>query len=225
MNKAILFSALLGATALVSTAPAQAADHIRPVARAHFHHVIARHPHFALRHDFRHFTPAEHRWWTGGRWRHTSWHGRYGWWWNIGPSWYFYDAPAYPYPSDVSPTYDDDENYDDDDQGGYDDQGQGGYSDQGQGGGYNDQGPGPDQQDMGPGYGGGGPGVWYHCNRPEGYYPYVKQCRGGWEQVPAQPSDMQGPGPQGGPGGPNGGPPPGYNGGDDQGPPPPQNGR
>jgi hypothetical protein len=211
--KAILFSALLAGTALVSAAPAQAADHIRP-----FHHAIARHNHFVLRHDFRHFTPAEHRWWTGGRWRHTWWHGRYGWWWNVGGAFYFYNAPAYPYPSDVSPTYYDDQNYDDDDQGG-------GYGDQGQDqGGYNDQGPGPDQQDMGPGYGGGGPSVWYHCNRPEGYYPYVKECRGGWEQVPAQPSDMQGPGPQGGPGGPNGGPPPGYNGGNDQGPPPP-NGR
>lgn len=24
---------------------------------------------------------------------------------------------------------------------------------------------------------------WYHCDRPEGYYPYVKQCPGGWERV------------------------------------------
>ncbi len=209
-----LFSALLLAgTALVSTAPAMAADHVD---RAHFHHIIAHRPfahprtHFVLRHDFRHFSPAEHRWWGGGRWRHTWWHGRYGWWWNVGPSWYFYDAPVYPYPTEVSPTYYDDENYDDDDQGGYDDQG-------GQGG-YDDQGPGPGQQDMGPGYGGGGPGVWYHCNKPEGYYPYVKNCRSGWEQVPAQPNDM-GPGPGGGPND----APPGYNG-DDQGPPPP-NGR
>jgi len=28
---------------------------------------------------------------------------------------------------------------------------------------------------------------WYHCTRPEGYYPYVKTCPGGWEQVPAHP--------------------------------------
>ena len=28
---------------------------------------------------------------------------------------------------------------------------------------------------------------WYHCTRPEGYYPYVKTCPGAWEQVPAHP--------------------------------------
>lgn len=30
-------------------------------------------------------------------------------------------------------------------------------------------------------------GNWYHCRNPEGYYPYVRQCPGGWEAVPAQP--------------------------------------
>ncbi|SDC46881.1 hypothetical protein SAMN05216345_102419 [Cupriavidus sp. YR651] len=28
---------------------------------------------------------------------------------------------------------------------------------------------------------------WYHCDQPEGYYPYVKNCPGGWQRVPAQP--------------------------------------
>lgn len=28
---------------------------------------------------------------------------------------------------------------------------------------------------------------WYHCKKPEGYYPYVKQCPGGWEQVEPEP--------------------------------------
>jgi hypothetical protein len=28
---------------------------------------------------------------------------------------------------------------------------------------------------------------WYHCGKPEGYYPYVKTCPGGWQKVPAQP--------------------------------------
>ncbi len=32
------------------------------------------------------------------------------------------------------------------------------------------------------------PGDWYFCTDPEGYYPYVKQCPGGWRKVPAQPS-------------------------------------
>lgn len=29
---------------------------------------------------------------------------------------------------------------------------------------------------------------WYRCNQPSGYYPYVKDCPGGWQTVPAQPS-------------------------------------
>jgi hypothetical protein len=38
--------------------------------------------------------------------------------------------------------------------------------------------------------GGGGapdPGYWYHCAKPEGYYPYVQSCPGGWAQVPSRP--------------------------------------
>ena len=27
---------------------------------------------------------------------------------------------------------------------------------------------------------------WYYCQNPEGYYPYVKQCPGGWLQVVPQ---------------------------------------
>ncbi|ART54101.1 hypothetical protein CBP36_16950 [Acidovorax carolinensis] len=43
-----------------------------------------------------------------------------------------------------------------------------------------------------PGYSGGtngqqAPGYWYRCNQPDGYYPYVTNCPGGWLQVPAQP--------------------------------------
>lgn len=26
-------------------------------------------------------------------------------------------------------------------------------------------------------------GYWYYCASPEGYYPYVQQCPGGWRQV------------------------------------------
>lgn len=26
-------------------------------------------------------------------------------------------------------------------------------------------------------------GYWYYCGSPEGYYPYVKECPGGWRQV------------------------------------------
>jgi hypothetical protein len=34
-----------------------------------------------------------------------------------------------------------------------------------------------------------GPGTWYFCREANGYYPYVKQCPGGWTRVPAQPSN------------------------------------
>jgi hypothetical protein len=28
---------------------------------------------------------------------------------------------------------------------------------------------------------------WYYCADPQGYYPYVKRCPGGWQAVPPQP--------------------------------------
>lgn len=30
-------------------------------------------------------------------------------------------------------------------------------------------------------------GFWYYCNNPEGYYPYVKECLNGWQQVAPTP--------------------------------------
>ena len=30
---------------------------------------------------------------------------------------------------------------------------------------------------------------WYYCPNSRAYYPYVKECPGGWDRVPAQPSD------------------------------------
>ncbi len=29
---------------------------------------------------------------------------------------------------------------------------------------------------------------WYYCNNPKGYYPYVKQCPQGWQEVEPAPS-------------------------------------
>ncbi len=29
---------------------------------------------------------------------------------------------------------------------------------------------------------------WHYCRKPEGYYPYVKNCPGGWLQVAPQPA-------------------------------------
>ena len=33
------------------------------------------------------------------------------------------------------------------------------------------------------------PATWYFCRDSNAYYPYVKQCPGGWQRVPAQPSN------------------------------------
>jgi hypothetical protein len=33
----------------------------------------------------------------------------------------------------------------------------------------------------------GGQGYWYYCRGPEGYYPYVRECPGGWERVATTP--------------------------------------
>lgn len=32
------------------------------------------------------------------------------------------------------------------------------------------------------------PGYWYYCNNPDGYYPYIKECPQGWQQVDPIPS-------------------------------------
>ena len=31
------------------------------------------------------------------------------------------------------------------------------------------------------------PAYWYYCRKPEGYYPYVKQCPDGWMKVVPNP--------------------------------------
>jgi hypothetical protein len=31
------------------------------------------------------------------------------------------------------------------------------------------------------------PPAWYYCDNPQGYYPYVQQCPGGWRQVTPTP--------------------------------------
>jgi hypothetical protein len=43
--------------------------------------------------------------WRGGHWVH-SWHGgRFGWWWTVGPDWYYYPRAVYPYPDPYTPPY------------------------------------------------------------------------------------------------------------------------
>ena len=31
-------------------------------------------------------------------------------------------------------------------------------------------------------------GWWYYCDQSKGYYPYVRECPGGWQRVPPAPS-------------------------------------
>lgn len=167
-------------------------------------------------HNVAHFSAQDRSTWQRGHWQHGRHHGRNGWWWNSGGSWFFYNQPVYPYPGYVSDYYYNDDYYD----GGDD-----GYAD-----------PGYDASPSDGGY------YWYYCNNPAGYYPYVKSCRGPWRAVTPTPDTQQGyapddsgdqgpaPGYNGrepAPGdqydGPDdddrGGPPPGYT--DDRGPPPP----
>ncbi len=41
--------------------------------------------------------------WRGGGWHHVRYGGRLGWWWVVGPSWYYYSRPVYPYPDPYLP--------------------------------------------------------------------------------------------------------------------------
>lgn len=41
--------------------------------------------------------------WQGGRWLRGDHGGRTGWWWIVGPDWYYFDAPVYPYPDLYTP--------------------------------------------------------------------------------------------------------------------------
>ena len=34
-------------------------------------------------------------------------------------------------------------------------------------------------------------GYWYYCEQSRGYYPYVKDCPGGWKAVPPAPPPAQ----------------------------------
>lgn len=41
--------------------------------------------------------------WHGGQWQHAWHNGRWGWWWAVGPDWFFFDEPVYPYPDLYTP--------------------------------------------------------------------------------------------------------------------------
>ncbi len=53
--------------------------------------------------DIRHFHEHDFPRWRAGRWHHGFHDGRVGWWWVVGPIWYFYPRPIYPYPNPYVP--------------------------------------------------------------------------------------------------------------------------
>jgi hypothetical protein len=90
-------------------------------------------------HDIRRFHEHDFERWRGGHWVHGHHGGRLGWWWVIGPTWYFYPAPIYPYPDPYLP----------------------------------------------PTIAVPPPAIYYYCDNPPGYYPYVPACPTPWRAVPA----------------------------------------
>lgn len=109
MNRLLLkglVASLAASAALAIVTPSIAAPHDRVVIRSHggVHgtHVVRFHR-FAPGHVNR-LTVVERDRWRHGHWWHGSHHGRFGWWWAAGPSWYWYAEPVYPYPTYISTT-------------------------------------------------------------------------------------------------------------------------
>jgi len=127
--------------------------------------------------------------WTRGHWDHGTHDGRFGWWWGVGPSWFYYAQPAYPYPAypyDPEPTPQDypqqaqvpqDEEfwyYCSDPKGFYP------YLDECR----HDWSKMPITPSLGSaGYTNGG--HQYYCNDPAGFYPLIDDCKRQWRIVPA----------------------------------------
>jgi len=59
-------------------------------------------PHSFHGRDVSVLTPRQMGAWRTGHWR-REWHNRrFGWWWNVGPSWFLYPEPVYPHPPYIS---------------------------------------------------------------------------------------------------------------------------
>ena len=100
--------------------------------------------------------------WGGHGWGGYGWHGWGSWWGGWGPWWGYPYYYGYPY---NYPNY-------------YDEPPLVIQPQQQE---YIQQGPNQGEQDY----------YWYFCRKPEGYYPYVKECPGGWMKVvPAPPSEQ-----------------------------------
>jgi hypothetical protein len=115
--------------------------------------------------DIHHFHERDFAHWRGGHWFHGWYGGRYTWWWIAGGMWYPYPAPVMPYPDPyqppvvvVQPAPNADANV---------------------------TSTAPLAQPPAAVPPPAAPQYWYHCSNPEGYYPYISQCQGGWQKVPA----------------------------------------
>lgn len=53
--------------------------------------------------DIHHFGDRDFARWRGGAWFNGFHDGHNGWWWVVGPDFYFYPAPVYPYPDPYVP--------------------------------------------------------------------------------------------------------------------------
>ncbi len=158
--------------------------------------------------DMRYFHVHDYPVWRTGRWQ-QSWHdGRWGWWWLVGSSWYFYPRPIYPYPDPyLPPTVV------------VQPQPQVIYQQQPQVIVAQPQPPvvtdiqpqvavppgvgAPQAENVPPPPAANATPVktvsmnqaaatWYHCSKPDGYYPYVASCAAGWVAVPATPAGVPG---------------------------------
>lgn len=113
----------------------------------------------AWRGDIQRFEAHDLGHWRTGSWRHGRHAGRYGWWWVLGGTWYFYPRPVYPYPDPFLPP------------------------------GVVVQVPPAQvvvpEPVVAPAP--AAPQFWYYCDAAKAYYPYVAACPSGWKTVPANP--------------------------------------
>jgi hypothetical protein len=124
--------------------------------------------------DIHHFHDRDFGRWRAGHWYHGWNGGRYTWWWIAGGTWYPYPAPVRPYPDPYQPPVvvvqqpqqqppqyvqqsDPDANVTST--------------------APLPSAPAPSSATQ----------YWYYCASPSGYYPYIAQCQGGWQKVPASP--------------------------------------
>jgi hypothetical protein len=141
-------------------------------AREH-HEIIGRDRQVFHERDVHRFNEVEMGRWRGGQWRNSCFAGRCGWWWFAGGQWYFYDRPIYPYPLIVS-------------EYAYVEPGAPVYAVPppavyvAPAPGY----PPPQPQAAPPP---ATPQVYYYCDNPAGYYPYVQSCPSQFRPVPAPP--------------------------------------